>query len=64
LSTTADRADELEQVTSELRRANRSLEDKIARLCEAPFISDAFGQHESRLHFEDVAKEREEYVNM
>ena len=54
--------EELEQLNSELRRSNRSLEDKIARLCEAPFISDAFGQHESRLRFEDAAKEREEYM--
>ena len=52
----AERIDELDQLNSELRRSNRSLEDKIARLCEAPFISDAFGQHESRLRFEDAAK--------
>lgn len=58
----AERIDELDQLNSELRRSNRSLEDKIARLCEAPFISDAFGQHESRLRFEDAAKEREEYM--
>ena len=58
----AERVEELEQLNSELRRSNRSLEDKIARLCEAPFISDAFGQHESRLRFEDAAKEREEYM--
>ena len=59
----AERADELESAMQELRRANRALEDKIARLCEAPFISDAFGQQESRLRFEDVAKEREEYLS-
>lgn len=58
----AERVDELDQLNSELRRSNRSLEDKISRLCEAPFISDAFGQHESRLRFEDAAKEREEYM--
>eukprot|EP00606_Chrysophyceae_sp_TOSAG23-5_P000755 GSChrysophyteH2.ASY1.ANO1.454.1 assembled CDS len=58
----AERSDDLENVATELRRANRSLEDKIARLCEAPFISDAFGQQESRLRFEDVAKEREDYL--
>jgi len=59
--TKADRADELERVVSELRQANRSLEDKISRLCEAPFISDAFGQSESRSRFEDAASEREGY---
>ena len=45
----AERVDDLDQLNNELRRSNRSLEDKIARLCEAPFISDAFGQHESRV---------------
>jgi len=59
----ADRVDELEATVSELRRGTRNLEDKIARLCEAPFINDAFGQQESRLRFEDVAKEREAYLS-
>lgn len=59
--TKADRADELDRVVSELRSANRSLEDKISRLCEAPFISEAFGQSESRSRFEDAGSEREEY---
>jgi protein fantom len=36
------------------------LEDKIARLCEAPFISDAFGQQEARLRYEEAVREREE----
>lgn len=58
--TKADRADELERAVSEMRSANRSLEDKIARLCEAPFIADAFGRSESRSRFEDAASEREE----
>lgn len=43
---------------NELRQANRSLEEKIARLCEAPFISDAFSQHEAKLKYEELLKER------
>lgn len=49
----------MEDLVIELRQANRSLEDKIARLCEAPFISDAFGQHEARQKLEDLLRERE-----
>jgi protein fantom len=58
----ASRVQDLEEANLELRQANRSLEDKIARLCEAPFISDAFGQHEARLEFEKVLSERQDYV--
>lgn len=54
---------ELEDQLSELKQANRSLEDKIARLCETPFISDAFGQQEVRMRLEEAAREREEYRN-
>ena len=54
------RMEELEEQTSELKQANRSLEDKIARLCEAPFINDAFSQQESRLRYDDALREREE----
>jgi DNA repair exonuclease SbcCD ATPase subunit len=57
----AVRADELEDLVSELRASNRSLEDKIARLCDSPFIGDAFGQKDARIRFEDAAKEREDY---
>lgn len=55
----AARVENLEDTVAELRQANRSLEDKIARLCETPFISEAFGLHESKLRYEDIAKERE-----
>jgi Ca2+-binding EF-hand superfamily protein/FtsZ-binding cell division protein ZapB len=54
----AARVDALEETVTELRQQNRSLEDKIARLCEAPFISDAFGLHESKMRYEDLAAER------
>jgi DNA repair exonuclease SbcCD ATPase subunit len=57
----AVRADELEELVSELRASNRSLEDKIARLCDSPFIGDAFGQKDAKNRFEDAAKEREDY---
>ena len=55
----AARVENLEDTVAELRQANRSLEDKISRLCETPFISEAFGLHESKLRYEDIAKERE-----
>lgn len=55
----AGKVKHLEDMVIELRQANRSLEDKISRLCEAPFISDAFGQHEARQKLEDLQRERE-----
>lgn len=55
----ANRVKQLEDLVAELKQANRSLEDKIARLCEAPFISDAFGQHEAKSRFEDLLRERD-----
>jgi Ca2+-binding EF-hand superfamily protein len=58
----AARVTDLEEAVIELRQTNRSLEDKISRLCEAPFISDAFGQHEAKLEFEKVMLERQDYV--
>ena len=57
----AVRVSELEERNRELRAANRSLEDKITHLCEAPFISDAYGQQEARLRYEELLQEREEY---
>jgi protein fantom len=57
----ASRVEELEERIVELRQANRSLEEKISRLCEAPFISDAFGQHDARLNLEEAARERETF---
>jgi protein fantom len=59
----AARLEDLEETVIELKRTNRGLEDKIARLCEAPFISDAFGQHESRLEFEKILSERQDYLS-
>jgi myosin heavy subunit len=56
----ANRCKELEEQVMELRQTNRSLEDKIARLCEAPFISDAFGKTESIRRLEELAKERDD----
>eukprot|EP01038_Epipyxis_sp_PR26KG_P008719 gene8719-11781_t len=48
----------LEELVNELRQANRNLEDRITRLCEAPFISDAFGQQEAKLRYETLLSER------
>jgi protein fantom len=56
------RAGSLEEVVAELRQANRSLEDKIAHLCEAPFIADSLGQHEARLLQNQLVEEREELI--
>ena len=58
----AARVNDLEEAVIELRQTNRGLEDKISRLCEAPFISDAFGQHEAKVEFEKVMMERQDYV--
>ena len=55
----AARVKYLEELVTELKQANRSLEDKIARLCEAPFISDAFGQHEAKLKYDEALREKE-----
>lgn len=52
----------LEDQISELKQANASLEEKITRLCEAPFINDAFGQHEMRIQYQDLIKEKEQLV--
>ena len=50
----------LEETVTKLRQANRSLEEKITRLCEAPFINDAFGQHDAKLKYEDLLRERQD----
>jgi hypothetical protein len=57
----AMRIEELQERVTELNQKNRSLEDRIARLCEAPFISDAFGQHEARMTLEEAVRERETF---
>lgn len=57
----ATRVDELEEQMMELRKLNRNLEDKISRLCEAPFINNAFGKEEARMRYEEVESEREQY---
>ncbi|CAN0100913.1 unnamed protein product, partial [Discosporangium mesarthrocarpum] len=38
----AARTDDLEDTVVELRKQSRALEDEMTRLCESPFISDAF----------------------
>lgn len=50
----------LEDQITELKQANSSLEEKITRLCEAPFINDAFGQHEMRIQYQEMIKEKEQ----
>ena len=59
----ASRVDDLEETVIELRQANRALEEKMRRLCEAPFISDAFGQHETRIEFEKMLSQRQDDVS-
>lgn len=61
LESKASRAQELDDTARELRQANRSLEEKIAKLCEAPFINDAFRHQEYRLKSEELERDREEY---
>lgn len=40
------RVDDLEETVSELRRQNKELEDQVTKLCESPFISQAFREQE------------------
>ena len=61
LESKASRAQELDDTARELRQANRSLEEKIAKLCEAPFINDAFRHQEYRLKSQELERDREEY---
>jgi len=56
----AARADELEDQVKDLKRDNRSLEEKMAGLAKDPFIRGAFEQQESRLAYEDAARDRDE----
>ena len=59
--TKASRAAELEEIVRDLKSNNRSLEDRIARLCETPFISDAFSQMETKEKLEACYQEIETY---
>ena len=52
----ANRAKELEEEVADLRQREKSLESKIARLCETPFINQAFGLQD----VEQLEKERDE----
>ena len=45
----AQRADELDDLVKELKRDNRSLEEKIAGLSREPFIKGVFEQQEARM---------------
>lgn len=56
----ADRVVELEDLVRELRSSNRSLEENINRLCEAPFISEAYGQQENRHKSDELIRDRAE----
>ena len=56
----AARADELEDQVKDLKRDNRSLEEKMAGLAKDPFIRGAFEQQESRLAYEDAVRDRDE----
>lgn len=60
LESKSARVEELENDLELQRRNNRSLEDKITRLCESPFVGDAFGQQAARMRLEDVEREKEE----
>jgi Ca2+-binding EF-hand superfamily protein len=57
----ATHANELEEQLAESRQENRNLEDKIARLCETPFISKAFGEHDVQRRLEEAVRENENY---
>jgi Ca2+-binding EF-hand superfamily protein len=57
--TKAAKVKNLEEYVQELKTANQNLEAKLTSLCSSPFISDAFGQHEARLKYEELVKERE-----
>ena len=54
----AGRVKEQEETINELRQTNRGLEDKLSRLCQTPFIGEAFGNQEAQYRYEDVARER------
>lgn len=54
----AGRVKEQEETITELRQGNRNLEDKISRLCQTPFIGEAFGNQEAQYRVEDVTRER------
>lgn len=58
--TKALRADELDDLVKELKRDNRSLEEKIAGLSKDPFIEGAFHQQEMREALEAAVRERDE----
>jgi chromosome segregation ATPase len=55
--TKAAKVKNLEEYVQELKTANQNLEAKLTSLCSSPFISDAFGQHEARLKYEELVKE-------
>lgn len=59
--TKASRTNELEEIVRELKTNNRSLEDRISRLCETPFISEAFSQMETKEKLEACYQEIEDY---
>ena len=44
---------------NELRQEKRSLEEKIGRLFDTPFIADAFDQQKSKMNYEDFLAERQ-----
>lgn len=52
----------LQNLVEELKSANVGLERKLASMCEAPFISDAFEQHDLRAKFDAVRRERDALV--
>ena len=56
----AARSDEMEDLVKELKRDNRSLEEKIAGLSKDPFIRGAFEQQDSRMAYEDAIRDRDE----
>ena len=52
----ANRVKELEEEVLDLRQREKSLESKIARLCETPFINQAFGMQD----IEELTRERDD----
>lgn len=57
----AMRVNELDETVQELRLTNKNLENRITKLCETPFISDAFAHQELQSMYQANLAVIEEY---
>ena len=55
----ADRTEALEEEVRRLNVQNRNLEEEHRRLCEAPFINDAYGQARGRANVDELIRTTE-----